>query len=389
MIEKNKRIVIVVGEASGDILGAGLLRELKQRYSDCSFEGIGGPLMIAEGFKSLFPMERLAVMGLVDPLLRLPELLSILKSLKQNCIANPPLFFVGIDSPDFNLRLEKPLKKAGIFTVHYVSPSVWAWRQGRIKTIKKSVDLMLTLFPFEAQFYRDHNVPVSFVGHPLADDIPLIPTSEEARKKLSIPGGLNCIALMPGSRRSEIENLWPVYLNTAVVLLKTRPDLQFLLPAANVARKNQISDLLKEAVSLNPELANKIRVFDGQSHDVMAASDLVITTSGTTTLEAMLLKKPMIVCYKMPKLSFAIISRLVKISYIALPNLLAQKVLVPEFIQDNAVPEDISKQALSLLENSFENTELCKTFHNIHMDLKQDASEKSCLSIMSALETRT
>lgn len=379
---KTQRIVIVAGEASGDILGAGLIRALKDTYPKAVFEGIGGPLMKAEGFTSLFPMERLSVMGLVDPLLRLPELLSILKQLKTSCLKNPPEFFVGIDSPDFNLRLEKPLKKSGIFTVHYVSPSVWAWRQGRIKTIKQSVDLMLTLFPFEAQFYKDNNVPVRFVGHPLADEIALQPNMDKARRELGLEDNKKYIAIMPGSRGSEVEKLWPILLHTMALITREKKSVVFLIPAANSARREQLNALLNSSDTENIIDRNCISVFDGRSKKIMAASDLVIMTSGTTTLEAMLLKKPMIVCYKMSRLSFAIISRLVKVSYIALPNLLANKELVPEFIQDNAIPEDISRKALSYLNQNMHTQNLLQEFQSIHLSLKKDASNNASQAII-------
>lgn len=375
-----KKIVLLAGESSGDILGAGLMRALKEKYPLCEFEGIGGPLMIKEGFSSLYPMERLSVMGLVDPLLRLPELLSILSKLKNKYIETPPDIFVGIDAPDFNLRLEKALKKVGIFTTHYVSPSVWAWRQGRIKTIKKSVDLMLTVFPFEADFYREHNVDVSFVGHPLADDIPLVCDTLNAKNKLGLDYSADYVALMPGSRKSEVQKILPIMHETAFLIQKKMPNIKFLLPAANDARAYEIQEYLK--ASADKLSGPKITVIDQQSHNVMASSKLVVMASGTTTLEAMLLKKPMVVCYKMSALSFAIISRLAKIPYVSLPNLLSKSFLVPEFLQGNAVPKDIADKALEFLDDENKEKDLQSAFLDMHLSLKKNASEQACDAII-------
>lgn len=371
-----KRIAVVVGESSGDILGAGLIASLKKRYPDCHFEGIGGPLMIAQGFDSLFPMDRLSVMGLVDPLLRLPELLSILKQLKRRFIETKPDIFIGIDAPDFNLRLERSLKDNHIFTVHYVSPSVWAWRQGRIKTIEKSVDLMLTLFPFEAEFYRGHKVDVAFVGHTLADDIPLLPDQNQAKKRLSLDLKKRYVALLPGSRQSEVARLIHVFLDAGSVINESFVDVEFLVPAANAQRKKQIIDCLSQS-SLN-----KVHVFDGMSHDAMLSSDVVVMASGTTTLEAMLLKRPMVIAYRMGFLSFAIISRLVKVTFIGLPNLLAGKLLVPEFIQSEARCDTIADAVVSFLNDAKKCDDLKDEYYQIHNTLRKNASECACEAIL-------
>ena len=365
-------ITMVVGESSGDILGAGLIRAFKKRFPNCHFEGIGGPLMQAEGFVSLFPMERLSVMGFTEPLRRLPELLSILKQLSDRFTANKPDFFIGIDAPDFNLRLEKKLKGVDILTVHYVSPSVWAWRQGRIKTIIKSVDLMLTLFPFEADFYKEHNVDVAFVGHTLADDIPLSPDVLIAKQRLGVDENKRFVALLPGSRKSEVSRLLPIFLNAAMKINESLFDVEYLIPAVNADRKADILQQLKLS-----SVIHKVHVFDRQSHDVMLASELVIMASGTTTLEAMLLKKPMIIAYQMSALSFAIISRLVRVPFVGLPNLLAGKKLVPEFIQKNATADNISHSALSFLTQSEKTSALQASFLNLHTELRKNASENA------------
>lgn len=363
------RIAIVVGETSGDLLGAGLISALKQRYPDCHFEGIGGPKMLAQGFESHFSMERLAVMGLVEPLKRLPKLLSIRKNLRERYIENPPDVFIGIDAPDFNLSLEKKLKAQGVKTVHYVSPSVWAWRQGRIKTIAKAVDLMLTLFPFEEAFYQQHGVGVRCVGHPLADQIPLEDGKQAARKTMGLNPSARYLAVLPGSRRSEVEKLTPVFLQAAERCVESIPNLSLLIPAANDLRHDEIQGLVSEFPNL------PVTVSTGDSHDVMAASDVVLMASGTTTLEAMLLKRPMVIAYKMAPLSFWILKRLVKSQYIGLPNLLANKGLVPELIQDDASAENISREVLRLFTEPEASEHLRQAFYDIHQHLKRNANE--------------
>jgi len=364
------RIGIVAGENSGDLLGAGLMAALQKRFPDAIFEGIGGERMLALGFNSFFPLDRLAVMGLVEPLKRLPELLRIRGFLKKHFVNSPPDIFIGIDAPDFNLSLELYLKKAGIKTAHYVSPSVWAWRRGRIKKIKKCVDLMLTLFPHEEAFYQEHGVPVACVGHSLADQIPLDPDVPSAQARLGLEdSAAPYIALLPGSRSAEVRSLWPLFLQAANLIYKENASVKFLVPAANSARKKEI----QEALANYSELP--ITVFDGQSHDVMLASDLVLMASGTTTLEAMLLKKPMVISYKLSWFSYAILSRLVKVDYIGLPNLLANRSLVPEFIQDQATPENLCKAMLEYLRRPEAAIKLREDFLDIHLLIKRNASE--------------
>lgn len=376
------RIGIVVGEASGDILGSGLMKALKARYPDAVFEGIGGERMLAQGFHSFFPQERLAVMGIIEPLKRLFELLRIRRTLIEHFIANPPDVFIGIDSPDFNLTIEEKLRAAGIATVHYVSPSVWAWRQKRIVKIGRSVDLMLTLLPFEAKFYEQHSIPVCFVGHPLADELPLEVDVIGAREKLGIDLNTPLVALMPGSRGGEVKLLGPEFWKTAQWCLQRQPDLKFIVPAANAQRRQQID----EQLALHPQLP--IQVVDGQSHEVMAAADAVMMASGTTTLEAMLLKKPMVVAYKMAWLSFAIISRLVKSKFFSLPNLLADKSLVPEILQKQVTPEVLGSELLSYFEQSQKAQGLRQTFYDMHVSLKRDASDRAADAIANLIESR-
>lgn len=378
------RIGIVVGEASGDILGAGLMAAIQRRHPDAVFEGIGGPKMLALGFKSFFSQERLAVMGLVEPLKRLPELLRIRKSLRQHFIANPPDVFIGIDSPDFNINLEGKLKAAGIPSVHYVSPSVWAWRQKRIFKIAKSVDMMLTLLPFEAAFYEQHQVPVTFVGHPLANDFPLEVDQVGARQELEIAADKKLVALLPGSRGGEVKMLGKLFLHTARWCLQRDPNLQFVIPAANAQRREQLEEYLANYSEQHNELP--LRLIDGHSQTAMRAADVVLMASGTTTLEALLLKRPMVVAYKMAPLSYAIISRLLKSKYISLPNLLADRQLVPEILQDDATPEALGEAVMDYFSNTDTAKHLQAEFLKIHQELRCNASERAADAVLSLVK---
>lgn len=373
-------IVIVAGEASGDTLGAGLMQALFSLKSDIRFSGIGGPKMQAQGFDSLFPMDRLSVMGLIEPLKRLGELLNIRKQIKQHCLAEKADMFIGIDSPDFNLNIERFTKAQGIKTVHYVSPSVWAWRQGRIKGIKKSVDLMLTLLPFEAAFYQQHQVPVKFVGHPLADDINLKTDTLAARKKLGVSDTATVLALMPGSRSSEVKLLTNDFFKVAENINNEKAGCVFLLPCANNERRLQIETIWQQG-----NFTAELKIFDGQSHDVMAASDAVLLASGTTALEAMLLKKPMVVAYKMSALSFFIISKMVKSQFVSLPNLLAEKQLVPEILQQAATVENLTNAIKPLLFEPEEAEKQVVAFTELHQQIRKDASKEAANAVMELL----
>lgn len=366
------RIGIIAGEASGDILGADLIRAIKQRYPNAIFEGVGGPLMIEQGCRSLCDMDRLSVMGIVEPLKRLPELLRLRRLLKAHFLSWQPAIVIGIDSPDFNLNIELYLRQRGIKTLHYVSPSVWAWRQGRVKKIAKAVDHMLTLFPFEEHFYQEHGVPVTCVGHPLADQIPLHDQRAEARTALDVEDGHPVLAILPGSRSGEVAQLIEPFLNTAQWLRSAQPNIEFLIPAANVERKQQI---LQAVATLSRDLP--VRVVLGQSRTVMAASDVVLMASGTTSLEALLLQRPMVVAYRFGKWSYQIFSRLVKTPFFSLPNLLAQRALVPELLQDEVCAEVIGPLLLEQLNNANHRDTLIAEFQTIHRQLARGASERA------------
>ena len=331
---------IVAGEASGDLLGADLIRALKEQFPDALFEGIGGPKMQAEGFQSLFDMDRLSVMGFIEPLKRLPELLGIRRTIVKRYSENKPAVFIGIDSPDFNLTIEAKLHSLSVKTVHYVSPSVWAWRQGRIKKIKNSVDLMLSLFPFEADFYRQHDVPVRYVGHPLAKQLPMEPDIARARCALGLDSEIPVLCIMPGSRAGELELMADLFLDVAQVVDKVLPGLQLIIPAANEARYEYLEKLLLNRHTLSVTLIRQ------QSHVAMEASDVVLLASGTTALEAMLLKKPMVVSYRLGALTYALVSPFIKTPFASIPNLLSNEMLVPELIQSKATVEALSDEVL-------------------------------------------
>ena len=336
--------VLVAGEASGDTLGAGLIEALKKQLPTARFTGIGGPKMIAAGLVTRHPLDRLAVMGFVEPLKRLPELLRIRGDIVQFCRREKPLAFIGIDAPDFNLGIEKHLKPCGIKTVHYVSPSVWAWRQGRIKGIKRSVDLMLTLLPFEQAFYQQHQVPSLFVGHPLASQLQAIST-DQAQKQLAVTG-MPLIALLPGSRSGEVAAMAPLYLKVAERLRQSLPNAHFVIPAANNARYKQLQEYLSDHCEL------PVTLVEGRADLAMSSADVVLLTSGTTALEAMLLERPMVVSYQLGKWTYRLVRHFIKTPYVALPNLLAGKMLVPELLQEAATVEQLTTALLEQLKPS-------------------------------------
>lgn len=382
MTSSTTRYVLVAGEASGDILGANLIAHLKRLQPEAQFEGIGGPLMQAQGLQSLVPMDRLSVMGLVEVLGRLRELLGIRKNLYTNCINNPPTAFIGIDSPDFNLPLAKKLKQQGIPTVHYVSPSVWAWRQKRIFGIKKSVDLMLALFPFELPIYHQHDIPVTCVGHTLADEIPLDCNPLEARQTLGLElGNAPVFAVLPGSREGEVSRLAPLFIDTIKQIKDKQPDAVFLIPAANEERRQQITDILQQAKA-------EAILIDGQSRTVMAAADAILLASGTAALEAMLVKRPMVVSYKVNKLTYFILSRMIKVPFVSLPNLLANEALVPELLQEAATPENLATSLLKTWGEFKDDENIQSKYLDLHTMLRKNAGETGAKAIITMLDEK-
>jgi lipid-A-disaccharide synthase len=369
---------LIAGEMSGDILGVDLMRGLRKIFPDAIFEGIGGPKMQAEGFHSLFEMERLSVMGLIEPLKRLPELLHIRRTILSRYRSSPPAVFIGIDSPDFNTPIELRLRRTGIKTVHYVSPSVWAWRQGRIKTIKKAVDLMLTLLPFEAEFYKQHDVPVCFVGHPLATQIPLNPDADSAKKQLQLDSHKPVLCVMPGSRAGEVALLADLFLEVAERIEQSVIGLQIVVPAANDARYDQLKHILLRHEHLNVTLLLQ------QSHLAMESADAILLASGTTALEGMLFKKPMVVSYRLGALTYALVSPFIKTPFVSIPNLLAGEMLVPELIQSAATLDALAAAVINALDAD-KNKALIARFESMHELLAVDSAALGAEAIRKLL----
>ncbi len=375
-------IAIVAGELSGDLLGAGLMAALRERQPSLRFTGIGGPAMRALGFETLAPIERLSVMGLVEVLRHLPDLLALRRQLDRRLSADPPAVFIGIDAPDFNLGLERKLRGRGIPTVHYVSPSVWAWRPWRVRKIVRAVDLMLTLFPFEAAFYRTHQVPVKVVGHPLADAIPCRSDPSAARTALQWPDTATLLALLPGSRVGEINRLGPLLLDTASWLHAQRPELRFVLPAATPHLHALLTRMRAERAPALP-----LTLVQGQARLAMAAADLVLLASGTATLEAMLLKRPMVVAYQVAPMTAWLARWLVRVPHFALPNLLARRELVPEFIQQAATVENLGAAVLRWLDEPEARQRVVTEFDVLHRALRRDASRQAAEAVLDLLRT--
>ncbi|WP_289333118.1 lipid-A-disaccharide synthase [Acinetobacter baumannii] len=354
MANRKLKIGIVVGEVSGDTLGVKLMRSFREQGIDAEFEGNGGPQMIAEGFNSYYPMETLSVMGIVEVLKDLKKLFAVRDGLINQWTQHPVDIFIGIDAPDFNLRLSKSIKEKNlpIKTVQYVSPSVWAWRQGRVHGIKQSIDLVLCLFPFEKVFYEQYEVPAAFVGHPLAKQLALENPIQIAKQELGIDENQKHIALLPGSRKGEVERLLPMLLGAANILHTKYPDIQFLIPAINDARKQQIEQGVEQ---LAPQLKAKIHILENTDSEskigrmVMNASDIIALASGTATLEAMLMHRPMVTFYKLHWLTYLIAKFLVKIPYYSLPNIIAGKKVIEELIQADATPENLAAEIEKLM----------------------------------------
>lgn len=391
MQNRKLKIGIVVGEVSGDTLGAKLIRRFREQGIDAEFEGIGGPQMIAEGFKSYYPMDILSVMGIVEVLKDLKKLFAVRDGLVETWSQNPVDVFIGIDAPDFNLRLSKSLKQKQlpIKTVQYVSPSVWAWRQGRVHGIKASIDLVLCLFPFEKAFYKKWDVPAAFVGHPLASQLPLKNPIAEAKAELGLAQNQKHIALLPGSRRGEIERLGPLVLDAAQILTAKHPDYVFLIPAINDARKQQIQALLAKYPEALKEKIQLLENTDTESkigRQVMNASNIVALASGTATLEAMLLHRPMVTFYQLNTLTYWIAKLLVKIPYYSLPNIIAGKKVIQELIQKDATAEKLAAEIERLM--NVETAQIQAMQHiTMHKQLLSGNSEDPVVAVLSILET--
>ncbi|MGN5754612.1 lipid-A-disaccharide synthase [Acinetobacter calcoaceticus] len=391
MANRKLKIGIVVGEVSGDTLGVKLMRSFREQGIDAEFEGIGGPQMIAEGFNSYYPMETLSVMGIVEVLKDLKKLFAVRDGLINQWTQNPVDIFIGIDAPDFNLRLSKSIKEKNlpIKTVQYVSPSVWAWRQGRVHGIKQSIDLVLCLFPFEKVFYERYEVPAAFVGHPLAKQLPLENPIQIAKQQLGLNENQKHIALLPGSRKGEVERLLPMLLGTAKILHKKYPDIQFLIPAINDARKQQIEQGVEQ---LAPNLKTVIHILENTDSEskvgrmVMNASDIIALASGTATLEAMLMHRPMVTFYKLHWLTYIIAKLLVKIPYYSLPNIIAGKKVIEELIQADATPEHLASEIEKLM--NVETAQIQVMQHlTMHKQLISGNTEDPVQAILQCLES--
>ncbi len=384
------RIGIVAGEASGDLLAAELIRAMRARVPDVQFEGIAGPRMVQAGCRALAPAERLAVMGLFEVLGRYRELRALRARVARHFMENPPDVFIGVDAPDFNLGLERVLRQAGIPTVHYVSPTVWAWRQYRIKKIARSTDLMLTLFPFETEFYahhKKHPVNVRFVGHPLADSIAPEEQEDERRRlraDLGFAADAQVIALLPGSRVGEVKRLARSFMETALWCIKQRTGLQFVAPMANSAAR----ELFEQArLAIAPQLP--LVLLDGRAQDALRAADAVLVASGTATLEALLIKRPMVVAYRVAApTAFLLRHFLLKTPYFSLPNLLAGRALAPEFSQNQVTAENLGSALLKCLDDTQYVSELRNSFYQIHHTLRCNASQQAAEAVLELLRAR-
>lgn len=375
------KIGLVAGESSGDLLGAGLIRAIKSRFPDAQFEGVAGPEMLAAGCAQWHAAESLAVMGLVEPLVHIPRLLRLRKSLVQRWLESPPDVFVGIDAPDFNLGLEKKLRRAGIKTIHYVSPSIWAWRSGRVKAVKTAVDKVLCILPFEKALYDEHGVDAEFVGHPRADRVPKQIDVAALRQSLQLRAA-EVVAVLPGSRHGEVSRLGETLFSAARHIRDTRPDVQFVTPIATPALRSQIEVQIAAA-----GLQNDCVVLDGQSEQAMSAADVVLLASGTAALESALLQKPTVAAYKVAGLTYAILIGLgmVKLSHYTLPNLLTETPLVPEFIQGRAQPVAIAEAVIDLLVDVDRRQVISDRFAKLRRQLAQDTDERAADAVISLI----
>jgi lipid-A-disaccharide synthase len=381
---QQKKIVvgIVAGEASGDLLGSHLMAALKEVRPEVRFVGIGGPKMQSEGMEVLFPMEKLAVRGYVEVLRHYREIVGIRSKLRKYFLANRPALFIAVDAPDFNLDLELALKQRGIPTVHYVSPSIWAWRGERIHKIKRAVSHMLALFPHEPELYQQAGVPVDYVGHPLADILPEQPKRAEMRETMRIPAQAKVFALLPGSRQSEVRQLARTMIETARLIMQKLPDARFLVPLASRETRGIFEQALYDCGA--QELP--ITMLFGHAQDAMIVADGVLVASGTATLEAALLKRPMVITYRMPALSWWLMKRKSYQPYFGLPNILCGRFVVPELMQEDATPENLAQALLNLLDNKDAVEQLEQTFVDLHRSLRQNAAQKAAQAILPYLK---
>lgn len=378
-----KTIGIVAYEVSADRLGEGLVKALKQRIPDVEFVGITGPRMEAEGCRSIFPAERMAVMGLVEVIRHLPMLFKTRRTLYKHFVKTQPDLFIGIDAPDFNLGLETRLKQQGIPTVHYVCPTFWAWRSGRVKGLKKAADLVLSIFPFEIDFLKNSEVNCKYVGHPLAEQIPEVIDQAAALTALGMRHDTETIAILPGSRTSEVSRLAGPFLSTAKILAQKRPNIQFVLPCSKPSLRPMIDNAVIEfAGGIN------CKVLDGDSYLAMSAADIVLTASGTATMEIMMHKKPMVVGYKVSRLSAMIFRRMIKVPFVAMSNLLVGKMLAPELLQEQCRPDLLVEAIEGLLGDTERRTAIQSEYLGIHNKLRQDSANLAADAVVELLNNQ-
>ncbi|MBP0630948.1 MULTISPECIES: lipid-A-disaccharide synthase [unclassified Cupriavidus] len=376
-------IAMVAGEASGDLLASLMMGGLKARLGDTmAYAGIGGKRMMAQGFVSRWPMETLSVNGYVEVLGSLREILRTRRAVRDWLLAEPPQCFIGVDAPDFNFGLEVPLRRAGIPVVHFVSPSIWAWRGGRIRTIARAVDHILCLFPFEPEIYAKAGIAATYVGHPLADVIPMVPDVAGARAELGLPAGHRVVAVLPGSRQSEVRNLGATFFAAMAQMQRMDPNLAFVLPAASAPLRAIVEDLHQQY----PEL--RLTIVDGKSHQAMEAADVVLLASGTATLEAALYKKPMVISYKVPWLTAQIMKRQGYLPYVGLPNILSGRFVVPELLQDDATPEALARETLLQLNDEGNIAFLYEHFTRMHETLKCNTAQLAADVVVDLMRSR-
>ena len=381
---KDVRVGMVAGEASGDQLAAHLIGALKERRPQMQFSGIGGPKMAAQGFVSDFPMERLSVRGYTEALLHYREIMGIRRRLATRMLAERPSLFIGVDSSDFNLGLERQLRNAGIPAIHYVSPAVWAWRRWRVRRIARSVNHILCMFPFEAPLYDKAGVPATYVGHPLADVIPLDPKKDEAKAQLRLPARKLIVALLPGSRRSELRHMAVAFLLAAHRFRQEVPEVHFVCPM--VTRETR--DMFERAVYEQQQTELPLTLMFGHSHEALAAADLALVASGTATLEAALFKTPMVIAYRQSPLSWALMRTMLYLPYVGMPNILAGEKLVPELLQGDAGPAALAGALLALLRDTAAQKRQVERFHEIHQQLRQNTAQKAADAILNILDRR-
>ena len=378
------RIAIVAGEASGDLLGSHLVAALRQRLPQAEFIGIAGPKMMAAGVHSLFPMEKLSVMGFHEVIRNLFSLLAMRRELKRKILAFRPQLYIGVDAPDFNFGVERALRKQGITTVHFASPSIWAWRGGRIHKIKRAVDHMLVLFPFEKAIYDKAGIAATYVGHPMADTIPLEDQGGVVRERLKLSPSAKIVALLPGSRRSELQMHADLFVQTAQRLHELMPDVKFLAPLSTQETRR----MFEAALYRNQAQDLPLTILFGHAQDAMAAANCVLVKSGTATLEAALLKRPMVITYRIPKSTYLLVRRRFYLPYFGMPNILAGRFIVPELMQDQATPDNLAQALQTWLEDKTARDDLIAEFQRMHIELRQNTAQRATDVILGLLQAR-